>query len=60
MAVADGDITKVWSHKHGYPGDFSDMRTWNKTIQKMIDALELMKYVHSLSDDEERIVSEGL
>ena len=46
--------------KHGYPGDFSDMRTWNKTIQKMIDAFELMKYVHSLSDDEERIVSEGL
>ena len=46
--------------KDGYPGDFSDMRTWNKTIQKMIDAFELMKYVHSLSDDEERIVSEGL
>ena len=60
MAVADGDITKVWSHKHDYPGDFSDMRTWNKSIQKMIDAFELMKYVHSLSDDEERIVSEGL
>ena len=46
--------------KHGYPGDFSDMRTWNKSIQKMIDAFELMKYVHSLSDDEERTVSEGL
>ena len=46
--------------KHGYPSDFTDMRTWNKTIQKMIDAFELMKYVHSLSDDEERIVSEGL
>jgi hypothetical protein len=91
MGVPDGDITKVWSHKHdypideiwntdntlarlivprlqafkqldkhGYPGDFSDMRTWKKTIQKMIDAFELMKYVHSLSDDEERIVSEGL
>ena len=29
-------------------------------IQKMIDAFELMKYVHSLSDDEERTVSEGL
>lgn len=91
MGVADGDITKVWSHKHdfpideiwntdntlarlivprlqafkqldkhGYPEDFSDMRTWNNTIQKMIDAFELMKYVHSLSDDEERTVSEGL
>ena len=46
--------------KDGYPEDFSDMRIWNKTIQKMIDAFELMKYVHSLSDDEERTVSEGL
>lgn len=46
--------------KHGYPSDFSDMHTWNNTIQKMINAFELMKYVHSLSVDEERIVSEGL
>lgn len=46
--------------KHGYPSDFSDMHTWNNTIQKMINAFELMKYVHSLSIDEERIVSEGL
>ena len=46
--------------KHGYPSDISDMHTWNNTIQKMINAFELMKYVHSLSIDEERIVSEGL
>ena len=46
--------------KHGYPSDFTDMRTWNNTIQKMINAFVLMKYVHSLSVDEERIVSEGL
>ena len=46
--------------KHGYPSDFSDMHTWDNTIQKMINAFELMKYVHSLSIDEERIVSEGL
>lgn len=46
--------------KHGYPSDFSDMHTWNNTIQKMINAFELMKYVHFLSIDEERIVSEGL
>ena len=46
--------------KHGYPGDFSDMRIWNHTIQKMIDAFELMKYVHSLSADEEKTISEGL
>ena len=45
--------------KHGYPSDFTDMRTWNNTIQKMINAFELMKFVQSLSSDEERIVSEG-
>ena len=46
--------------KHGYAPDFNNMQEWNKAIQKMIDAFELMKYVHFLSDDEERIVSEGL
>ena len=46
--------------KHGYPSDFTDMRTWNKKKKKMINAFELMKYVHFLSIDEERIVSEGL
>jgi len=46
--------------KHGYPGDFSYMRTWNNTIQKMIDAFETMKYSKGLSDDEEGTVSEGL
>ena len=46
--------------KHGYAPDFNNMQEWNKAIQKRIDAFELMKYVHSLSDDEERIVSEGL
>lgn len=46
--------------KHGYPPDFNDMRTWNNTIQKMIDAFETMKYAKGLSDDEERTVSEGL
>ena len=46
--------------KHGYPPDFDDMRKWNNTIQKMADAFELMKYVHTLSEDEERIVNKGL
>lgn len=46
--------------KHGYPADFNDMRTWNNTIQKMIDAFELMKYVNSLSDREKKTVNEGL
>ena len=46
--------------KHGYPPDFNDMRAWNKTIQKMVDAFELMKYTHSLSEDEKRTVDKGL
>lgn len=46
--------------KHGYPEDFSDMRTWNNTIQKMIDAFETMKYAKALSDEEGKTVSEGL
>ena len=46
--------------KHGYPPGFDDMRKWNKTIQKMADAFELMKYVHTLSEDEEKTVTKGL
>ena len=46
--------------KHGCPPDFNDMRAWNKTIQKMVDAFELMKYVHSLSKEEERTFEKGL
>jgi hypothetical protein len=36
------------------------MQEWNKAIQKMIDAFELMKYANSLSSDEEGTVAEGL
>ena len=46
--------------KHGYPGDFKDMRAWNNAIQEMVDAFELMKYVQSLSDEESAIVEKGL
>ena len=46
--------------KHGYPSNFSDMRTWNNTIQKMIDAFDLMKYSGTLSDVEKKTVDEGL
>ena len=46
--------------KHGCPPDFDDMRKWNNTIQKMADAFELMKYVHTLSGEEEKTVSKGL
>ena len=54
MGVADGDITKVWSHKHDYPHDFNDMRAWNNTIQKMIDAFELIKHPDALCDSEKK------
>ena len=46
--------------KHGYPPDFNDMRGWNKAIQKMADAFELMKYVHTLSESENNTVEKGL
>lgn len=46
--------------KHGCPADFKDMREWNNAIQKMADAFELMKYVRTLSEDEERTVTQGL
>ena len=46
--------------KHGHPQDFKDMREWNKAIQKMIDAFELMKYVRSLSEGEAATVNKGL
>jgi hypothetical protein len=36
------------------------MRTWNNTIQKMIDAFDLMKYSGTLSDVEKKTVDEGL
>lgn len=46
--------------KHGYPAEFKDMYEWNNAIQKMVDAFEQMKYVHTLSDDEERTIAQGL
>lgn len=46
--------------KHGFPGDFKDMRAWNKAIQKMVDAFDLMKYVHSFTEEERSVVTEGL
>lgn len=46
--------------KHGYPPECKDMREWNNTIQKMIDAFELMKYVHNLSEGEQKTVDKGM
>ena len=47
--------------KHGGPSEFKDMREWNNTIQKMIDAFELMKYAGaSHTEEEERTIEQGL
>ena len=46
--------------KHGYCPDFKDMREWNNAIQKMIDAFELMKYVHTPSSDDDNTIQQGL
>ena len=48
------------SHKHGCPPECKDMREWNSTIQKMIDAFELMKYVHTPNPDESKTIEQGL
>ena len=36
------------------------MREWNNIIQKMIDAFELMKYVHTPNPDESKTIEQGL
>ena len=46
--------------KHGYPPEYKDMREWNNIIQKMIDAFELMKYVHTPSSDDDNTIQQGL
>ncbi len=37
-----------------------DMREWNNTIQKMIDAFELMKYSRVVDKNEQKAIDEGL
>ncbi len=46
--------------KHGRPADFKDIQEWNNTIQKMIDAFELMKYATTYSEEEEHAIVQGL
>ena len=45
---------------HGYCPAFKGMAEWNKAIQKMIDAFELLKHITSFSEEEEKIIEEGL
>jgi hypothetical protein len=46
--------------KHGWPEDFESQDEWNKAIQKMIDAFELLKQITSFSKEEEQTIEEGL
>ena len=47
--------------KHGYAPDFKNMEEWNKAIQKMIDAFELLKYSGSVqSKQDQETIKEGL
>ena len=46
--------------KHGHPPECKDMHEWNNTIQRMIDAFDLMKYVHNLSEGEQKTVDKGM
>ena len=45
--------------KHGYCPAYKGMVEWNKAIQKMIDAFELLKRITSFSDEEEQTIEEG-
>ena len=45
-------------NKHGYAPGFNNIQEWNKAIQKMIDAFELIKYPGTRSDREKKTVDE--
>lgn len=47
--------------KHEYPPKFNNIEEWNKAIQKMIDAFELMKFPNSLhSKQDQGTIKQGL
>ena len=46
--------------KHGYCPAFKGIAEWNKAIQKMIDAFELLKHITSLREKKKKIIEEGL
>ena len=39
---------------------FRGIAEWNKAIQKMIDAFELLKHITSFNKEEEKTIEEGL
>jgi hypothetical protein len=46
--------------KHGWPEDFESLEDWNKTIQKMIDAFELVKDYSPSYEEDIRTVDQGV
>ena len=46
--------------KHGHPPGFKDIAAWNKAIQKMIDAFELVEPNKVVYSDDYPIINEGL
>ena len=46
--------------KYGHCPAFKGMAEWNKAIQKMIDAFELLKHITTFSEEEEKTIEEGL
>ena len=46
--------------KHGYAPGMRDMKQWNSTAQKMIDAFELMKYDSSFTAEKNKTIADEL
>ena len=46
--------------KHGHPPGFKDIADWNKAIQKMIDAFELVKDYSPSYEEDIRTVDQGV
>ena len=46
--------------KHGWPEDFENQEDWNNTIQKMINAFELVKDYSPSYEEDIRIVEQGV
>ena len=46
--------------KHGWPDDFENQEEWNKAIQKMIDAFELVKDYSPSYDEDIQTVDQGV
>ena len=46
--------------KQGYAPGFKDIADWNRAIQKMIDAFELLEDTNTLTEEDNKKVEEGL